>query len=352
MRYILIFSIGIIIFLGCNQEKENDGSNILLKKKFIETFEIYEEVTLEYSEESLISFPYDLCVSDSFYIIASRGNTIKLFDKSGKFKRSIGNIGRGPGEYSRITSIFKINNTDFGVYDLDNNKFIVYNCDNTLLEERKLEIDGISTIRNVVYNDNSYFIHFPFTEDLPYHIIKLDSNFKYENGIIKADLEYLDYTYRGLYEGGIFKDSESKYLYEINSFTNNNLFKIDLNNFSIERIALPKPEFYVPIEAADINSNHDETLKKYREGTSIFRIFQVGKEQVLVQYNLPKDNVVYIKSYVYNYKGSKKIELLDGKGIAFADDNFLYELRFSNLKSEKDSQVGNPIITLYAIREN
>src|SRR5690606_33068579 len=101
-------------------------------------FTLFKEIKLEANDESLISFPFDICVLDSFFCISSRSTEIKLYDLEGNFIRAIGQKGKGPGEYFRITSIFPVGPSMFGVYDIENNKVIIYNINGDLIKDEKL----------------------------------------------------------------------------------------------------------------------------------------------------------------------------------------------------------------------
>ena len=69
-------------------------------------FSKVELIILETTDESIIGEVSDFQVFDDyFYILDCRHERqLKVFDREGKYIRSIGNLGRGPGEYSSLSS--------------------------------------------------------------------------------------------------------------------------------------------------------------------------------------------------------------------------------------------------------
>lgn len=83
----------------CPVDKVTDTTQLPLSS-LIESCEI---IKLETSPEALFGQAWHTEISENYICIKSVGQTpAKLFDKSGKFLRNIGTLGRGPGEYSDL----------------------------------------------------------------------------------------------------------------------------------------------------------------------------------------------------------------------------------------------------------
>jgi len=110
-------------------------------------FSKVELIILETTDESIIGEVSDFQVfDDHFYVLDSRHvRMLKVFDREGKFIRSIGNIGRGPGEYFSVRS-----------FTIDaENKEILLLCDGGTTIN-KYDMNGIF-ISRIFINKKMYF---------------------------------------------------------------------------------------------------------------------------------------------------------------------------------------------------
>ena len=92
-------------------------------------------VQLESNEHSIIS-GYEFAISED-YIVATDENSIKLFDRNGKYIRNLAYRGRGPNEYTNLYSIYIDNNNI--LYCSDGRKVFRIDIDNDTF------LDPIST---------------------------------------------------------------------------------------------------------------------------------------------------------------------------------------------------------------
>ena len=87
-------------------------------------------IQLESNEHSIVS-GYEFAISED-YIVATDENSIKLFDRNGKYIRNLAYKGRGPNEYIDLYSTYIDNNNILYCsdgrkifrIDIDNNKFL------------------------------------------------------------------------------------------------------------------------------------------------------------------------------------------------------------------------------------
>ena len=71
------------------------------------------------------------------YILESNGNICLLYDHKGHFIRQIGKLGRGPGEYMGIHSVYLLNNSIY-IRDFLGDDLIEYKIDGTLVKRYKI----------------------------------------------------------------------------------------------------------------------------------------------------------------------------------------------------------------------
>jgi len=106
--------ISVLLLFSCNETKQGDlleipvdiENNILLQLPLSEIAETITAIELELTDEGLIN-PNDIkriILSDDLVMIAQSRN-ILVFNKDGKFVRSIGSKGQGPGEYINIYNL-------------------------------------------------------------------------------------------------------------------------------------------------------------------------------------------------------------------------------------------------------
>ena len=79
-----------------SMDKLNSNTVTIPLSKLVEDCSL---VQLEINEDALFN-PWFTTVTDNHIGVRPRSNTYKLFDRSGKFLRSVGSIGNGPGEYT------------------------------------------------------------------------------------------------------------------------------------------------------------------------------------------------------------------------------------------------------------
>ncbi len=97
----------------------------------------YEYIILETTDESLFDGNSTI-YSDEQNIVVMDRTRILLFDRnSGSFVRSIGNIGNGPGEYSRTYSKMPYNYVKQTVYARNNTERLEYSLDGEFLGSKK-----------------------------------------------------------------------------------------------------------------------------------------------------------------------------------------------------------------------
>lgn len=148
-KNIYLYLLVLLIFISCNQKKEFTHSNIktvyinvekissFKKEKLSDIYEPLEMIPLETNENVVIQKVDKVeMVENKVYILDKDGaKTLFEFTRKGKFRRKIGRIGKGPGEY--------ISPLDFDVSKetiriLTYNKMILYDTAGIYLRDEHL----------------------------------------------------------------------------------------------------------------------------------------------------------------------------------------------------------------------
>ncbi|MEE4114959.1 MAG: 6-bladed beta-propeller, partial [Marinilabiliaceae bacterium] len=98
-----------IFLASCGRENSTDNGIINLEEvinnpgemKLSKIIDRIEYIRLETTEKSLIGHSYTgISCTSSYIFVAEEDRPLKVFKRDGSFLRSVGKIGRGPGEYS------------------------------------------------------------------------------------------------------------------------------------------------------------------------------------------------------------------------------------------------------------
>lgn len=133
-----------------------------------------EIIKLETSDECLIGEIKKVSFTDQFIFVSDPyvSQKIFMFDKNGKFVKSIGSQGGGPGEYSTISN-FTITGDSLLIQDYNLHKYLVYSIkENRFVGDIRYEPHHHSI---VAYPDILYFVSGYFPADSGcYNLYRLD----------------------------------------------------------------------------------------------------------------------------------------------------------------------------------
>ena len=160
--YCYLFLASSFLFLSCSSEKkQSDLLEIpvdINQNSRIPLSEIAEEITaieLELTNESLIN-PDRIkrIVTSENYIFVGGMDKILVFNKSGKFVRSIGSKGQGPGEYRSIRNL-AIDETNGRLFVNAWHKIIIYDFQGNFLKESYFinQLSGLIVDINYINNE-------------------------------------------------------------------------------------------------------------------------------------------------------------------------------------------------------
>lgn len=224
-------------------------------------------IPLEFSQDNPIGLIKSITISDK-YILITDNNSCLLFDTEGHFIRTIGNKGRGPGEYQFLTSS-RLNNDRIyiqSVFDL-----FEYKTDGSFVRKVKNRFmfnnSTYQYTRNwIILNDSMVFSHMPNpTGKIPYKAL-LTNN---DGEIIKPYKNFILF-YR---EKPITITDDNAHIYQFDKtiyfkeYYNDTLFYLD-NRFNL----IPKYVF---------------NLGKYKEPVS-------GREKPLSEWGKSQRDFIFI----------------------------------------------------------
>ena len=112
----------IMTFVSCEKQQTPIVSQPILVNVTLEDADkiVIDEdsvIWLETKDESLLYDITNLCpMNDGSFVIQSRGSIFKLFDKKGKFRRTMATKGQGPGEFNWVGNVWS-EDTIFYIYD-------------------------------------------------------------------------------------------------------------------------------------------------------------------------------------------------------------------------------------------
>ncbi len=143
--------------------------------KLIEELRLGDEPSSEYMFEDLRSLHVD---HDEDMIVLDWGsNKILVFDKDGRFVRSFGQHGQGPGELQGPSRMYLKNSRDICIMDSANNRIAYYSKEGECLKEIQMAkyrvFRTILDSRGYFYGDN-----FIYDKQMKYQIIKLDPEYE------------------------------------------------------------------------------------------------------------------------------------------------------------------------------
>ena len=244
----------IIIFAGCVSESKQAEEIIPIdiyagldnprEMKLSEIADDVELIKLESTNESYLQFFEDIHISEEYIITKdsySGKGKVLIFNRQGEFLHSIGNIGKGPGEYISCTKYaVNLDKAQIVIADEVSKKLIAYSFDGKFIRESSLGNFGYSySFMDIKFLDNNNLVllmgHDPVIEN-PFYSIR----------VYDAELKIKDKLFRRT-------ETESKNIYfhrsQIN-FVNNNIFFYEQLYDTIYRISPDlsvRPEYYFSI---------------------------------------------------------------------------------------------------------
>lgn len=146
MKQILSLLIGFASLTACQSERETSGLGEIHPDKFLETQLKLSDVAegLEYIQMDttwLIRGSWDMEMTDKYIFIAARDELLQ-YGRDGKFIKTIGSKGQGPGEFSSCTNI-ALDAEGERIFVKDWERVMVYSFEGEFLGYISLPLEGM-----------------------------------------------------------------------------------------------------------------------------------------------------------------------------------------------------------------
>ena len=356
-------------------EIEHIDLNSFLKKQSFDLTDKIDEmkfISLETTDESLVSAIYNIIVSESYFYIHDnfKGGGLVIFDKKGKFVKRIKN-GRGPGELRKLTDI---------CYDEKSQKLVVYQYPfisfytprGDFINHQRLPFGFYNFLiqgDNYIFKTLDRFGNEHLQDKCNNTLLITNSNFKLEGVSLPFNpkkISYSGYNYlRKSIDGFVIAHSFIDTLYCLDSECKNIKAKY-LLDFKDKKI----PDSYLELDFAEARGNLSKNdfyyfLGKYMEtrshqvfflhnnyinlNTVIYRDKSTGKliggtslnynEKELLPYGFPLNSTSDYFMSLYWPDGSEK---------NIVNSPFISDAEIHTLKSVKNGD--NPIIILFGLK--
>ncbi len=353
MRICLIM--GMLLCLGACTDRNKEGGRPpgvgsrlieITGKTADEMLVVSRVIDLETTFESLIAFPFDLCVSGEELFVASRNTEIKVFTMEGKYKRNIGRLGDGPGEYRTVACLFPHGRDEIGVYDWSNLRLSVFSREGKYQMSAVLGMPGMEGVRSVLFVDGFYYIHVPSSPAQNYHVVRMDTNLAITDGYVETNRRFTGYQDRLLFNGGIVADSAGRYIYEADSYFYG-IRRVDPVSGTVTELEFKAPSFYVSMPALETPTSMDEALRMFQKGTNVYNIFMTGGHYLMLEYHLSLGRGRVKVAYLFYDLHSGKCFTVPAGEVhpSYADGEHLYALVYHSKKN--DEVVNNPSLVVY-----
>lgn len=146
-----------------------------------EVMEIKSSISLDSSETALlgeVSKAFE--INNEYYLLDPIYSVIKIFDKKGIYKRSIGKIGAGPGEYTRLYDAdFDTKDSTFLLYSNDGRSLNKYTSQGKFLDKKTMPFYAYYFA--ISKNSNSYYFYINYNSSEVndrHNLLRTDTNMK------------------------------------------------------------------------------------------------------------------------------------------------------------------------------
>jgi len=332
-RSVLITIIAFLLF-SCSQAKQGDLLEIPIdidQNSSLPLSEITEEITaieLEFTDESLISTNYiqRIIISGNDVIIAQLNN-ILLFNKDGKFVRSISSRGQGPGEYNYISNLAWDEKNKL-LFILSNSpaKIICYDLDGKFKKETFIKHSAFFRDINFV-NNELLLVGYSNTDGKVLNSVVYRWNKEFQvidSFTIRSTYlgDYTAFSNTSIYNDFITNTNSNSTIY---LYCSNNIFLLGPNS---AKIILPDTlyqiknnQYFPEIKLKFKNDGINNEGEKFIDLHSIYR----SSKYIFALYENKQNNNGYRYHFCYDTKTGKGYNMQDG----YTDDINKIETRVS-----------------------
>ncbi len=313
--------------------------SILSEAQFLENIDNLRLIPLETKVESLVgNFPKVIPYKDKFYVFDKLFMSVNIFDKNGKFLKSMFKKGSGPGECLSPDGLdLDIEKGEFLINSCQNRKVLRFDADGNFLSENKINYFAFDFLYDDQSKSNLLFTNYNYiTPNVRPNVIVLDEKYKDKS----FHFQFPDKIIKNYYLGGFTKNT-SGILY--NNAHSDTIFAYKEDNF----YAKYKIKF------------HNKLMPyKYRKDLAIYE--KNSKNHPFISYNFyensqylvfscfdnKKQNIIYYNTHTKEIiKSSELMNSIFGiiyapVGVDFENQNFVsyisYDILEFALKKDKD----------------
>jgi len=271
LKYQLL-SFLLLFLISCTDKEESSKKNIVTKPVSLNVLnpgrEVFDDTTvidiksvisIDTSEAALLGeVSKGFYINEEYYLVDPIYSVIKVFDKEGHFKRNIGKIGAGPGEYAKLFD------ADF---DENDSTFLIYSNDSRVLN--KYTLDGIFIEKKHVPFFAYYFCSIPNQSSYFFYVNYNSSEINNRHNLLETDFDievkkkYFPYAKDEIpafaYSGKISKNNEGVLFANALEDT---IFQVS-KNYTYPKHVVNFENFSCPISLKeDMNKLHKELLDK------------------------------------------------------------------------------------------
>lgn len=206
----------LFVNLGCENKKDEKTTyeiildNEIEKISISDFFETIQYIPLEARTDNLIGFIDRLYISDDKIYVLDSWHTQKMyvFDLSGKYIRSIGQVGQGPGEYTSTWDFMVDSKNEHVTLLTDYNKLIEFTPDGQFIAQKSVK--SYQGINIFPLNNGLYAFSREISSGGKYLIDILDENFEIKEQLLPISKGWEKVDARVLVE---YTGSSFNYLY-------------------------------------------------------------------------------------------------------------------------------------------
>lgn len=294
----MCFAMFVVLALSCKENTQyqfdkEDFSAISFK----DVFSKIEVIPLETNSESMIYSSNQFIFHEGKYYVSDRYYPhIIVFDENGKFIRTIGDKGEGPGELIDIRA-FTINKTT-GYLELCgnvNSTIMVYDTTGVFIKEKSLPI-GVGSVERIhAINEDLLILTSPWSPGDPVKVVSTKNQEiittlpTYHEGAY-YDAFNIFFPFVDINDSILFTDiyNSSVYLYDVDKNKFEGYKTFDFNDFNFDKKILPKPKEWINIpnerrlEMMDEVDKYVSSLDRYLE-TSKYWLYIKDMDNIILK---------------------------------------------------------------------
>jgi len=303
----LTLIINIFMNFGCNKNNATGDKEGIIKYAVVNyacsTFVSYD---YEFEGNALV-FPLYMKKFnkvDDILIFDSRKPCIYIFSKDGKYVRSIGRRGQGPGEYISIICIDIDNDDNIYIYDNTIRRFSIFSYQGKLIGEFSFRVS--STVSDFfmfkITQNNEILVNAP-ARGFYFNLLKKDGNIIRDIASIKNYRKRFDLN-AFLAEGFPFQDNEGNYyiflqhLPLVKKFNANGEFVFERNFLDdFPEYKRPISSYLPPEESKSISFSSFHADVMYKNGYFYNPVVKKEKTDIVELYEYD-ENIKITKEYI------------------------------------------------------